>query len=343
MSQPGTLIWPAVVLTLLASAAGVGFVMRLARRSHMMDHPGQRHSHSRATPTGGGLGMFAALALVSLLPPVEANLPTVWVTAMIPAMLILSCMGWFDDRRPLSPWLRLLVQVVVSIGLLAFLWQRLDQGGGVPPGALNWLLMASLLVGLVWIMNAFNFMDGSDGMAGCQGLFSAAVLGCLFYQAGDPAMAAAAWMLAATCAGFLPWNFPRARVFMGDAGSVSLGFGIGGLLIAGLAAGLISIPVALLVLGVFLIDSSLTLALRILRGERWYTPHKRHVYQRLIKSGWSHGRVLGLYQGINMFIVLPGIALSVRFSGGAWLVTGLVMLGLILGWCTVSLKSGGNT
>ncbi len=281
--------------------------------------------------------MIAALVLVSLVPPFFARLPSVWLTAVIPAMAILSIMGWIDDRRTLSPVLRLLVQFAVSFWLLAFLSQSLSTGVNGAPVVLAFLLAAVLLV---WMMNAYNFMDGSDGMAGGEGLFAAGVTGFLFLQAGEYSLAGAAFMLAAVCLGFLPWNFPRARVFMGDAGSVPLGFCLAALILPGVVVGGVSLPIAGLVLSVFLVDSTLTLLLRFLNGEQWYTPHKRHVYQRLIERGWSHGRVLALYQGMNLAIVLPGILMCIRYPGHSWLIASLAWLVLIFGWCVASLKSG---
>ena len=247
---------------------------------------------------------------------------------------MLSLVGWWDDRYTVHAGLRLAVQVAVSLWLLACLRSAWSPGGQV-----IWFA-APVLLGLVGLMNAWNFMDGSNGMAGGQGLFTGLVLAGLFVMAGQGGLALAALGVAAACAGFLPWNIPQARVFMGDAGSVPLGFAIGGLLLLGWQLGAVSLAVAVLLPSLFLVDAGLTLARRFLRGERWYTAHRQHVYQRLISDGRSHKQVLALYQAINLFVVLPGVVLGTVYPGSAWPVTGILILVMITAWQFASLKAG---
>ena len=153
--------------------------------------------------------------------------------------------------------------------------------------------------------------------------------------AGHRPGAMAAALLAACGLGFLPWNLGRARVFMGDTGSLALGFALGALLIFGVATGAFSLPVALMVMLVFLTDSSLTLLLRVLKGERWYTAHKQHLYQRLIAHGWTHGRVLLFYQAINLTLVVPGLVVADNYPALAWIVALASILVMGLGWFLV--------
>ena len=122
---------------------------------------------------------------------------------------------------------------------------------------------------------------------------------------------------------------------MGDTGSLALGFALGALLIYGVATGAFSLPVALMVMLVFLTDSTLTLLLRVLKGERWYTAHKQHLYQRLIAHGWTHGRVLLFYQAINLTLVVPGIVVAVNYPALAWIVALAMILVMGLGWYLV--------
>jgi Fuc2NAc and GlcNAc transferase len=244
--------------------------------------------------------------------------------------VLLSALGWLDDRRGVSAAIRLAVQVLVSFALLALL-----SVGLVSLSWWSWLLYALALVG---VMNAYNFMDGSNGMAGFQGAFAGLLLAGLYWQAAAPELAVPALLLAAACLGFLPVNFPLARVFMGDSGSVPLGFGLAALIGLGINQGVLSLPVGLMVLGVFLVDSSLTLLKRVFQGERWYTAHKQHVYQRLIAQGWPHSRVLLLYQAINMFLVAPVILLARMYPNLAWTLAGVVFLLLTTGWYLASLR-----
>ncbi len=192
----------------------------------------------------------------------------------------------------------------------------------------------------MWVMNAYNFMDGSHGMAGFQGVFAGLFLGVIFLLENSPALAVPAFLLAACCIGFLPLNFPVPRVFMGDSGSVPLGFALSSLMVLGLAGGALSLPLALLVLSVFVTDSTLTLLGRVFRGEQWYTAHKQHNYQRLIAQGWLHSRVAMLYQAINLVLVVPVAILVRMYSDYAWPLTALAFLLLISGWYVASLRLG---
>ena len=148
--------------------------------------------------------------------------------------------------------------------------------------------------------------------------------------------------MAAACLGFLPWNLHRARVFMGDVGSLPLGFGFAALLVYGHGSGAFGLPVALLVMLVFLLDASLTLMVRVMRGEQWYNPHKQHLYQRLIATGWSHENVAALYMGINVCVLLPALVMAVRHPNLAWPLAIALCVLLSAGWTVTIVKIGVN-
>lgn len=314
------------------SAVMVFLVMRVAVQRNMVDFPGERQSHTKPTPTGGGLGLVATLVLTSLMLARNGLIAPPWTLVVLPGLSVLALVGWRDDFSPVSVRFRLFVQLTVSLALLALL-RNSDQ-------LENW--PATLLggVAIMWTMNFYNFMDGSHGMAGFQGLFTGLLLGFLFSIDGHLQLAIPAFLLAACCAGFLPFNFPVPRVFMGDAGSVPLGFALATLILLGLLQGALSLPEALLLLSVFLIDSSLTLFKRAIQGERWYTAHKQHVYQRLIAHGWSHSRVLLLYQAINAVVVAPVVILVRMYPEYAWHLTGMTIFLMIAGWYLASLRLG---
>lgn len=318
------------LMTALISLMLVLILARYARSSGMLDLPGTRQSHSEPTPTGAGAGLVAALVMGSVLTNSLMPLAREWMVVVLPAAVLLSALGWLDDRRGVSAAIRLAVQVLVSFALLALL-----PVGQVSLSWWSWLLCGMALVG---VMNVYNFMDGSNGMAGFQGVFAGLLLAGLYWQTAAPELAVPALLLAAACLGFLPVNFPLARVFMGDSGSVPLGFGLAALIGLGISQGALSLPVGLMVLGVFLVDSGLTLLKRVFQGERWYTAHKQHVYQRLIAQGWPHSRVLLLYQAINMFLVAPVILLARMYPNLAWTLAGVMFLLLTTGWYLASLR-----
>jgi Fuc2NAc and GlcNAc transferase len=321
----------AIAATLVMSWLLTGLASWYAASAGLIDHPGERHSHSRPTPRGGGVGLVMALVFGSLMFTGDP-IPHYWARCVLPGVVFLAILGWWDDHRSLSVRLRLSIQLAVSIYLL---WCAVGQEwleGAVPTVAGG--------VFIVWMTNLYNFMDGSNGMAGLQGVFVGCVTAWLFTLSGDTGLAMIAFLLAAACLGFLPWNLGQARVFMGDVGSLVLGFTIAALLLYGAGSGAIDPPVAWLVTLLFMTDSTLTLMVRVLKRERWYNAHRQHLYQRLIARGWSHGRVVTFYQAINLFLVLPGIGVAVEFPALAWPLALFMTLLLAGGWYALTKKIG---
>jgi Fuc2NAc and GlcNAc transferase len=313
----------AVALAAFLSFLLTGVATWYAGRRGLLDHPGDRHSHSVVTPRGGGAGLIAAILISSLLFS-GGNQPGFWVQCVMPAVVVLAITGWWDDHAPLSVRNRFFIQLAVSLYLL---WFAADAGWvqGVIP-----MVMSGLFI--IWMTNLYNFMDGSNGMAGLQGVFAGSVLAVLFYLSGDDHFSLFALLLAACCAGFLPWNLGRARVFMGDVGSLALGFLFAAFLLYGSGTGAFDYPVALMIMLLFLTDATLTLLLRVIRGEQWYTAHRQHLYQRLIADGWTHARVAMAYQAINLTLVVPGIVIAVNFPALAWATALALTLIFVLGW-----------
>ncbi len=321
-----------MILTAFLATVMVYLTANFATRFGMLDLPGERQSHTAPTPTGGGIGIIIALVLASLAAAQVLPVSSAWVFVVLPGLVLLSVVGWLDDRRPLSTPFRFSVQLVVSFVLLAYL----KTTGRLT----DWPLVLLGGTACVWVMNFYNFMDGSHGMAGFQGVFAGLFLGVLFLLEDSLPLAVPALLLAACCVGFLPLNFPVARIFMGDSGSVPLGFALSSLMVLGLTGDVLSLPLALLVLSVFLTDSTLTLLGRAIRGEQWYTAHKQHYYQRLIAQGWPHSRVLMLYQAVNLVLVVPVAILVRMYSEYAWPLTGMLYLLLISGWYLASPRLG---
>lgn len=326
---PGGLILLAVAV---AAYVLTGLATRWVTRLGMLDVPGDRHSHTISTPRGGGVGIVLAIVLGAVLAsPGLASPPYEW-TSLAAGFLVLALLGFLDDRYSLPILLRLLVQLAASLLLLV----SLRQSGWVADA---WLWIAAGIF-LVWMTNLYNFMDGSNGMAAMQAVFAGLVIAVLSFRSGDASAAWLALVLAAACCGFLPWNLGNARVFMGDAGSISLGFLLGSMLVWGVVQGSFSLPVAWMVMLVFVIDSTLTLLARVIRGERWYTPHKQHIYQRLIAKGWSHGHVMWLYQMINLSLVVPGIVVAVNYPEWAEVVAISITSALAIAWLLARRKFG---
>lgn len=243
----------------------------------MFDQPGERRSHTVPTPRGGGTGIAVSLLLAAawLGWTMPGHLPVLGGFGI--GLGLVSLVGWMDDHRPLPAWSRLVVHVAAA-GVFAL-------GAWVQSGELLVALVA--FTATVALVNVWNFMDGIHGLASTQAILVALVPALL---AGTPGLMLGIALVASTL-GFLPWNFPRARLFLGDVGSGALGFSIGALVAMASAgrAGMAAIVVSLFILSAFLLDAGMTLARRMLRGERWWEPHVMHLYQHLARG---HGHVL---------------------------------------------------
>ena len=271
----GTVAW--FGFHLLVGALGAWAARGYARRRALLDHPGERRSHDLPTPRGGGVAVAASLLLASawLAWRFPAQVPLVAVYGV--GLALVSSIGWVDDHRPLPAWSRFIVHVVAGGVFALGCW--LQSG--------DTLATAVAFAGTVVLVNAWNFMDGIHGLAATQAMLVALMPAVL---AAPPTVALALALVASTL-GFLPWNFPRARLFLGDVGSGALGFAIAALVaMATLVEGPRALVLALFPLAAFLLDTGLTLARRIVEGERWWQPHVSHAYQHAARR-WGHASV----------------------------------------------------
>jgi len=295
----------------ILALAGTWFARRYALRRRLVDEPGDRRSHSAPTPRGGGIAIVIAwlLGLGWLIARATGAMPFLEAAAI--GLLLVAGVGWIDDHRPLSPWSRLAVHglaaMVLAIGVFA-------SDGNIA------LAIAAFCITLV-LVNIWNFMDGIDGLAASQAALAAA--GYAMY-AGAGTMFWIGLGLAAACAGFLPFNLPRARIFLGDVGSGALGFALAVVLVGVIGQGRDTWPVLLMPLSAFLIDATLTLAARMLRGERWWQPHIQHAYQHWARRSGRHVVVTLAYAGWTLAAVV--IMLLARTTGIA------TMVAIILAW-----------
>ena len=313
----------AVALAALALAAVTTFAVGLARqrllRHGIHDTPGARSSHVRPTPRGAGMVVVPLVVLAWVAgDAVDGRLAHPAIGAAL--ALALAAVSAVDDVRGLAPGPRFAAQIaVVALGVTL-----LDGGpvfqGGVP------LWLDRVLAGLAWLwfVNLFNFMDGIDALAGTETAVIAAGLVVVGLMTGWPAHAwlPALWLIAAA-AGFLVWNRPPARIFLGDSGSVGLGVLLGWLLLDAAARG--QWAVALILPGYYWADATLTLLRRLLRGAKIWHPHREHAYQRAVQAGWPHGRVSALVAGTGAGLI--GLA-ALAVAGRPWLA--LVLAGALV-------------
>ncbi|MEZ5854790.1 MAG: glycosyltransferase family 4 protein [Hyphomicrobiaceae bacterium] len=238
----------------------------------VLDVPNDRSLHTKPVPRTGGIGLMLAASSAVL---VAGGGPT----GLVFAMVVLAAVFLLDDIKGLPVGLRFAVQFLMAIVFLA--WTG-------PYAIWLWPL---LVTGLVWSANLYNFMDGSNGLAGGMAVIGFGAYALAAWSGGSTDLAVLAAAVAGAAAGFLVWNFDPARIFLGDAGSIPLGFVAAGLGVVGWQRGLWPFWFPALVFSTFIVDSGLTLAKRLIHRENPFQAHRSHYYQRLIRMGWSHRRL----------------------------------------------------
>ncbi len=300
----------ACVAVTVAAWAATWAVVRALIRFRVYDTPNARSSHEQRKPRGGGLALLPVLliAWIAAASWLGAAPPGFWL--VVAAAPVLAVVSWFDDLRSLPVVLRLAVQALaIGLGTAA-----MDGAGPVFQGLLPPLLdrLAAALLWL-WFVNLFNFMDGIDGIAGVEAsslgiglLLVGAVLAWPGVQVALPALLAAATL------GFLVWNWAPAKLFLGDVGSVPLGYLLGWLLLVAAMNG--AWAAALILALYYLADATITLARRGARGAKVWRAHREHFYQRAVQGGASHGRVAAQVLACNATLVV----LAVLAAAGGW-------------------------
>lgn len=324
-------------LTLAAGAAAASWlvtrwVIAWLHHRRVLDHPNERSSHSAPTPRGGGIGVLAValplLAAVFWLYRPGAIEPL----AVLALTLALAVLSWLDDLRGLPVALRFAGHIAAVAAALTLLPDRLLVFQGVLPLALDRVAAA---LAWVWFINLYNFMDGIDGLAGVEtiaiggGLFAVVATAGAAAGSDGVALALASLLTAAAAAGFLVLNWNPARVFMGDVGSIALGYLLGWFLLTLAAWGFWT--AALILPAYYLADATLTITRRALAGERVWEAHSKHFYQRAVQRGLGHGRVARTIAAGNLCLALIALASAhtVGWQGDAACLIGAAA---IVGW-----------
>lgn len=299
-----------IVLAGIASAALIGFMLR-SGRAGALDHPNHRSLHAAPVPRSGGLGVLLATAIGLVVFGAS--------TWLIAAVGLLGLVSWADDQASLPVGIRFAAHFCAASLVV---W-----GAVVPSQGL--LVVGMVVLGIVWMTNLYNFMDGANGLAGGMALIGFGTMGIGATAAGAQDMAAVAACIAAGAAGFLWFNFNPARIFLGDVGSIPLGFLAAVLGLAGAQRDLWPLWFPVLIFSPFIVDASITLLRRALRGEKVWQAHRSHYYQRLVQMGWSHKR-LALFEYLLM-ATAGGSALALRGAGTGFQVGGLTVWVMIYG------------
>jgi UDP-N-acetylmuramyl pentapeptide phosphotransferase/UDP-N-acetylglucosamine-1-phosphate transferase len=307
-----------LLVAVLVAVAATPLVMVAAHRWALLDEPNHRSSHVVPIPRGGGLAV--AVAAVAALVATER---TSEVIGLAVGASIVGAVGLADDRFGLPAVPRLIAQLVVPVMVGAVV---IDRSGA----RLVLALVVAAFVVAAYI-NAFNFMDGINGISGSQAAIAGAFLAAIGDHIDAPAVTAAGLAVCGASLGFLPFNAIRARIFLGDVGSYFLGFWLAGLALlvvdAGVAAAVVAGPFLL-----YLMDTSVVIVRRARRGDRLTEAHREHAYQRLTQAGWSHLAVASLcavVSGLCALIMYALIDSAVGFQVVGLGVCAVVVIGYL--------------
>lgn len=321
-----------IVIGLIVAFAASTLVTKYWRdkavQRQILDTPNARSAHTRPTPRSGGVSFvvvfLVGMVVLTLLGEIPFN-----VLAAFAGGGLIALVGFLDDVRSLSSRARLLAHILAAVW--AVLWL-----GGIHTINLGFTTLeigivgdVLTVVGIIWLINLYNFMDGIDGIAASEAIFVAAVGGGLLLAAGQPGLANVGFLLAAAVLGFLLWNWSPAKIFMGDVGSGFLGYTLALLMLASVNADAEMTPFPwLILLGVFVVDATVTLVRRIGRGERWDEAHRSHAYQHAMRQVGSHAKVTLAIIGINLIWLLPWSVAT--YSNPALNLVGIVVALVVL-------------
>ncbi|MDF9392246.1 glycosyltransferase family 4 protein [Methylococcus capsulatus] len=320
------------------SFALTGAVRRYARR-RLLDVPNARSSHRVPTPRGGGLAIVLALMGGEVYWRLVVG-EFAGSIAILAGGVLVAAVGFWDDHGHLSARWRLFAHLTAAALAVASLP---DHGslrlGPISFGAGAFADIIGVLV-IAWMLNLFNFMDGIDGLAGLEVVSVGAGASLLLLLSLPPgaALPVAPGLLAAATLGFLLWNWPPAKIFMGDVGSGFAGYWLGCEAIANAKAGTLSLAVWLILAGVFVVDASFTLVRRMAGGQRWYEAHRSHAYQNAARLFGSHAAVDHRVLVINLVWLLPLAGLAVW--NPAWELPLLILAYLPLLYLAIRLRAG---
>jgi UDP-N-acetylmuramyl pentapeptide phosphotransferase/UDP-N-acetylglucosamine-1-phosphate transferase len=284
-----TIIIPVFLLTTLFSR----YLADPRSRLYVLDHPNQRSLHTTPTPRNGGIAILLGFMLGWLILKLFGGYSIPGGLFFWSGFILIVGVSFWDDRYPLSPGIRLIAQITVAILLMVGGFSLRELA--IPGVGIIQLEGAGFIITLlfvVWMMNLYNFMDGMDGFAGGMGSFGFGFLAIFGWVAEAELFGAIALIIAVANLGFLTSNFPPARVFMGDVGSVSMGFLAASLSLWGVRDGIFDFWAVLLIFSPFIVDATLTVIRRGINGKKIWQAHRTHYYQRLVQFGWGHRKTV---------------------------------------------------
>ncbi|WP_411689137.1 MraY family glycosyltransferase [Acinetobacter indicus] len=288
------------ILTLLFT----GYMRHYALKKNIIDNPNERSSHSVPTPRGGGVAVVCSYLLALAVLMFNQHLSIDIGLTLIVAGFVIALLGFLDDHGHINAMIRLAIHFLVAIGVVFSLggFSEIIIFNGLQLGFIANIIAALFLV---WLLNLYNFMDGINGIASVEAITTVVSMAILYYVLNTTLNSDIHWLLAACVFGFLLWNFPKAKIFMGDACSGFLGLTLGILALIALKENLALFCAWIICLGVFVVDATYTLIKRVLSGYKMYDAHRSHSYQILSRKWGSHTPVTLAVAAINLLWLLP--------------------------------------
>ena len=317
-----------ISLLFIGSALLTGLFRSVAQRARLNDVPVSRSAHSAPVPVGGGLSIVVLLLLVAGY-GYSVEIIRINELAALMAGLVIACIGMVDDVKQLDIRWRIPAQFLASIYVVYCLGDvpAIDFGLFVFPESL--LLNVIAVFALVWLLNLFNFMDGIDGIAATE-LIAVNLISIVIVINTDELITLLSAGLAAAAGGFLLWNWSPAKIFMGDVGSSFIGFSLGVMALLSMHHGSMTVWTWVLLVGVFIVDATLTLFNRFRRKQRWFEGHASHAYQNAARHYKSHAKVTITVLLINLFWLGPLAWLSMQYPEMGLVIAIVGLLPLVL-------------
>ncbi len=303
-----------VIISLISSVLLTGLIRRYAIKKSLIDIPNERSSHSIPVPRGGGL----SIVLISLLAIIVTGsldwLEYEQYIALLGGGCLVALIGWLDDHKDISALIRAMVHLAAASWTVFWLGGLSSLDLGLMTVHLGFFGSLLAVIAIVWMINLYNFMDGTDGLATVQALTAGSFAAFIFLSAGATGIGSILLAMLGAAAGFLVWNWPPAKIFMGDVGSSYLGYLFAALAMLGEQSGVMPLLVWFILLALFFWDTTLTLIYRFRKGEKWYAAHCSHAYQRFVQLGNSHKKLALIFLVINITIFWPLAWFTMRYN-----------------------------
>lgn len=305
------LLFPTLISFFL-SYMGTWAIRKIALLHNIVDIPNQRSSHGVPTPRGGGLALVLSFYLVGGYMFLSGKIAITSIVGMGVCGLGIAITGLCDDLFDVAA-IRRLISHFFFVGLAVYFLNSDNLFPlSVPTGFYSLFVPCLTVIGIAWLLNLYNFMDGIDGLAGTEAVSVSLGASLILLMVGETAnYLPLLIILAASSLGFLCWNWPPAKIFMGDVSSSFLGFCFGIFALVTAASTVMSLWTWLVLLASFIVDATVTLSVRFWSGEKFYEAHRSHAYQILSRKLGSHLKVTMLYCGINWLFLFPLAVLTV--------------------------------